>query len=97
MTCTHTWCDGTIPGHTEHSGILATVSAGGNDIDVRIYLDTDPEDDCLTYSFDWDWSIASGDAPREFAVLRSLLDQIEAVIREAETVYPRVIRAEVAA
>lgn len=97
MTCTHAWCDSALPGHTEHTGILATVSAGGNDIDVRIYLDTDPEENCLAYSFDWDWSIATGDAPQEFAVLRSLLDQIEAVIHEAEKVYPREIRAEVAA
>jgi hypothetical protein len=92
--CEFTWCDARDEdGHTLHAGVLDVATADGNDIDVRIALDPYKGDELLSYSFEWDWRIDSGDAVREFAVLRSLLDQIEAVVTEAEKVYPGKLRA----
>lgn len=92
--CEFAWCDARDDdGHTLHTGVLAVATADGNDIDVRICLDPFPGDATLSYSFEWDWYIDSGNAVREFAALRSMLDQIEAVVTEAEKVYPGKLRA----
>ncbi len=91
--CEFTWCDPAPIGHTFHTGVLAVATADGNEIDVRITLDPRPDDAILSYGFDWDWFIDSGTAAREFAALHSILDQIEAVVTEAEKVYPGKLQA----
>lgn len=92
--CEFAWCDVRDVGpHNLHTGVLAVVSADGNDIDVRIVLDLYKGDEELSYRFEWYWGIDSGNTVREFAALRSLLDQIEAVVTEAEKVYPDKFRS----
>ena len=96
-TCEFAWCDARDEdGHTLHTGVLDVATADGNNIDVRLCLDPHKGAELLSYSFEWDWFIDSGTAAREFAVLRSLLDQIEAVVTEAEKVYPDKLRSLIA-
>ena len=87
--CEFAWCEQSAPEHVEHMGVLGTAVADGNEVEVRIFLDPGPKDDeLLTYSFDLDWSIAADDGVREIAALRSIFDQISAIVTAAEAIYP---------
>ena len=87
--CDFTWCKDTRTTHQEHTGIIGTAVAGESEVDVHIYLDEGPKGDtALTYSFDMDWEIQTGDAAREISDMRSIVDQVEDIVAAAEEVYP---------
>jgi hypothetical protein len=92
--CKFAWCeqdDG--PGHDLHHGKLVTACAGESEAEVWAVLDLNPEVASLTYTFEMDWSIASGDSPAEFADLRSIIDQMEAAIAAADEALSAELRA----
>lgn len=85
--CRFEWCDDITPEHDFHHGKLVTAKSGESEVDLWVMLDLYPGDQELKYSFEMDWSIASGEGQTEFADLRSILDQMEAAVRDAEAKY----------
>lgn len=91
--CKFSWCEQSDqPSHDFHFGKLLTAKAGPSEVEVRVLLDPTPMTRELTYSFDMDWEISTGNLAHEMADLRSIMDQIEAAIVEAEAALVQELR-----